>query len=77
MFVVSVITQYRILKFISMNVRETDMLRKPLAMIKLGTYDNVCRCSMDTSVLEVIDEMVRRNISSVPVVTPEGQYSYS
>ncbi len=70
--VTSVITQYRILKFISMNVRETDMLRKPLEMIKLGTYTEIVRCSMDSSVLDVVDIMVTKNISSVPVVTPEG-----
>lgn len=70
--VTSVITQYRILKFIAMNVKETDMLRKPLEMIKLGTYGNIVRCSMDTTVLDVIDEMVMKNISSVPVVTTDG-----
>ncbi|EXJ78500.1 hypothetical protein A1O1_08901 [Capronia coronata CBS 617.96] len=70
--VTSVITQYRILKFIAMNVKETDMLRKSLAMIKLGTYGNIVRCTLDTTVLDVIDEMVMKNISSVPVVTTEG-----
>ncbi|KAJ9604313.1 AMP-activated serine/threonine-protein kinase regulatory subunit [Cladophialophora chaetospira] len=70
--VTSVITQYRILKFISMNVKETDMLRKPLEMIKLGTYSDIVRCSMDSSVLDVVDIMVTKNISSVPVVTTEG-----
>ena len=74
--VTSVITQYRILKFISMNVRETDMLRKPLEMIKLGTYTEIVRCSMDSSVLDVVDIMVTKNISSVPVVTPEGMTPY-
>lgn len=73
MMVTSVITQYRILKFIAMNVKETEMLRKPLEMIKLGTYGNIVRCSMDTTMLDVIDEMVMKNISSVPVVTTEGE----
>lgn len=71
--VTSVITQYRILKFIAMNVKETDMLRKPLETIKLGTYGKIVRCSMDTTVLDVVDEMVTKNISSVPVVTTEGK----
>lgn len=71
--VVSVITQYRILKFISMNVRDTDMLRKPLSVIRLGTYEKIFRCSMDSTVLDVIDAMVQKNISSVPVTTTEGQ----
>ena len=52
--VTSVITQYRILKFISMNVRDTDILRKPLSVLKLGTYNNIVRCSMDSTVLDVM-----------------------
>ena len=72
--VTSVITQYRILKFIAMNVKETDMLQKPLGMIKLGTYTEIVRCSMDSSVLDVVDIMVTKNISSVPVVTTEGEF---
>lgn len=71
--VVSVITQYRILKFIAINVSETDKLRKPLKAIRLGTYENVFRCSMEATVLDVIDEMVTRNISSVPVCTTDGK----
>lgn len=72
--VVSVITQYRILKFIAINVPETEKLRKPLEWLKLGTYDNVFRCSMEATVLDVIDEMVTRNISSVPVCTTDGEF---
>lgn len=70
--VTSVITQYRILKFIAMNVRDYLLLRKPLSTLRLGTYENIVRCSMDSTVLDVIDEMVTRNISSVPVVTLDG-----
>lgn len=71
--ITSVITQYRILKFISMNVKETDMLKKPLEVIKLGTYTELVRCDMDSTVLDVVDTMVMKNISSVPVVTTEGK----
>jgi 5'-AMP-activated protein kinase, regulatory gamma subunit len=70
--VTSVITQYRILKFIAMNVRDYALLRKPLSTLRIGTYENIVRCSLDSTVLDVIDEMVTRNISSVPVVTFEG-----
>lgn len=75
--VTSVITQYRILKFIAMNVRDYHLLRKPLSMLKIGTYDNIVRCSLDSTVLDVIDEMVTRNISSVPVVTLDGMSAIS
>ena len=72
--VTSVITQYRILKFVAVNVVEyTQNLRKPLKDIKLGTYDHLVKCSMDSIVLDVIHWMVKHNISSVPIVTAEGR----
>jgi 5'-AMP-activated protein kinase, regulatory gamma subunit len=70
--VTSVITQYRILKFVAVNVGDTQNLRKPLKDIKLGTYNNLVKCSMDSIVLDVIHWMVKHNISSVPIVTAEG-----
>ena len=71
--VTSVITQYRILKFVAVNVGDTQNLRKPLKDIKLGSYGNLVKCSMDSIVLDVIHEMVKRSISSVPIVTSEGE----
>lgn len=70
--VTSVITQYRILKFVAVNVGDTAKLRKPLRTLKLGTFTNLCTASMDTSVIEVIHEMVKRSISSVPIVTSQS-----
>ena len=71
--VTSVITQYRILKFIAMNnAVHTHKLRKTLRELKLGTFTTLCRCSMDTAVLDVIHEMVTRGISSVPICTTDG-----
>lgn len=70
--VTSVITQYRILKFVAVNVGDTIKLRKPLRALHLGTFDNLCTVSMDTSVIEVIHEMVKRSISSVPIVTSQS-----
>lgn len=66
--VVSVITQYRILKFIAVNVTETEMLKKPVAEIGLGTYGNLQTANMDTPVIDVIHMMVKKSISSVPIV---------
>jgi len=70
--VVSVITQYRILKFVAVNVGETQKLRKPLKEIRLGTYDNVVTASMDTPVIDVLHRLVERSISSVPIINSEG-----
>jgi len=69
---VSVITQYRILKFVAVNVGETQKLRKPLKEIRLGTYDNVVTASMDTPVIDVLQRLVERSISSVPIINSEG-----
>lgn len=72
--VVSVITQYRILKFIAVNNEQnTVLLRKPVSEIGLGTYTNLATASMDSSVLDVIDIMVKHNISAVPIVDSENR----
>jgi CBS domain-containing protein len=66
--VVSVVTQYRILKFIAVNVNETELLKKSVQEIGLGTYGNVQTATMDTTVIDVIHMMVKNSISSVPIV---------
>ncbi|ROW02863.1 hypothetical protein VSDG_01869 [Cytospora chrysosperma] len=67
--VVSVITQYRILKFIAVNnEKNTVLLRKSLREIKLGTYTDLATADMNSSVLDVIQLMVKLNISAVPIV---------
>ena len=71
--VVSVITQYRILKFIAVNVRETSMLRKPLKDLKMGTYNNLATATMDTPVIDAVHMLVKHNISSIPIVDQTGK----
>lgn len=70
--VVSVITQYRILKFVSVNVKETQKLRKPLRDLNVGTRGNLKTCKMDTPVMDVIHEMAKTSISSVPILDDQG-----
>jgi len=70
--VLSVITQYRILKFVAVNVSDTQMLRRPLGELLIGTYDNLATASMDTPVIDVIHILVERSISSVPILNSEG-----
>ncbi|KJK68555.1 CBS domain protein [Aspergillus parasiticus SU-1] len=70
--VLSVVTQYRILKFVAVNVSDTQKLRRPLGEILLGSYENVATASMDTPVIDVIHILVERSISSVPIVNSEG-----
>lgn len=70
--VLSVVTQYRILKFVAVNVNDTQKLRKPLQELLIGTYDNIATASMDTPVIDVIHILVERSISSVPILNSEG-----
>ncbi|MCJ1258458.1 AMP-activated serine/threonine-protein kinase regulatory subunit [Lignoscripta atroalba] len=70
--VVSVVTQYRILKFVAVNVVETQYLRKPLKELNLGTYKNLETARMETPVIEVIHQLVQYNISSVPILNSDG-----
>ncbi|KAJ5909128.1 hypothetical protein N7495_001810 [Penicillium taxi] len=70
--VLSVITQYRILKFVAVNVPDTQKLRRPLRELLIGTYDNIATASMDTPVIDVIHILVERSISSVPILNSEG-----
>ncbi|KAI7181401.1 CBS-domain-containing protein [Hortaea werneckii] len=70
--VVSVVTQYRILKFVSVNVKETQSLKKPLWEIGVGTFQNLATATMDTPVMDVIHMLVKRDISSVPILDRDG-----
>ena len=73
-WVVSVITQYRILKFIAVNnEHNTVLLKKTVRELNLGTYTNLATTHMNNSVLDVIHQMVERNISCVPVVDDDNR----
>lgn len=71
--VVSVVTQYRILKFVAVNVSETQLLRKPLRHLKLGTYKHLQTATMETPVFDVIHQFVNNSISSVPILNTDGK----
>lgn len=70
--VVSVVTQYRILKFVAVNVKETQMLRKPLRDLNVGSYRDLATADMDTPVMDVIHMLVNKDISSVPILNQDG-----
>lgn len=70
--VVSVITQYRILKFISVNVKETQSLHMPLRDLNVGTYKDLATASMETPVMDCIHMLVKKSISSVPILDKDG-----
>lgn len=71
--VVSVVTQYRILKFVAVNVKETQKLRKPLKDLNVGTYEGLVTANMKSPVIDVIHMLVKHNISSVPILDKDGK----
>ncbi|KAF9946008.1 AMP-activated serine/threonine-protein kinase regulatory subunit [Mortierella alpina] len=70
--IVSVLTQYRILKFIAMNYQDEKTLRQPLSELKIGIYTDLAVADLSTPVMTVIDMFVKRRISSVPIVDDDG-----
>lgn len=67
--VVSVLTQYRILKFVALNCKETKMLLKPVKNIAaLGQRKDISTCTMNTPVIEVIHLLADKSVSSIPIV---------
>lgn len=72
--VISVITQYRILKFIAVNnEHNTVMLKKCVREVNLGSYTNLATVHMNSTVLDAIHMMVDRNISCIPIVDAENR----
>lgn len=72
--VVSVLTQYRILKFVALNCKETKMLLKPVKDIKsLNLAKEISTCTMSTPVIEVIHLLSEKSVSSIPVVDDQGK----
>ncbi|KAJ2913385.1 hypothetical protein MD484_g7022, partial [Candolleomyces efflorescens] len=86
--IVSVLTQYRLLKFISINcTKDIQQLNQSLRKLKIGTYVAsppsepkegpnayypLATASLDTAVFDVVHMFSERSISAVPIVDEEG-----
>ncbi|CCF55889.1 hypothetical protein KAFR_0A04540 [Kazachstania africana CBS 2517] len=70
--VVSVLTQYRILKFVALNCRETHFLKRPIGELNIISEQNVKKCRMTTPVIDVIQLLTQGGVSSIPIVDEEG-----
>ena len=71
--VISVMTQYRILKFVAVNMpRYTNMLKKKLYDLKLGTYEGIATASMEATIFDVISLMSDKGVASIPIVDSDG-----
>ncbi|GJJ13809.1 hypothetical protein Clacol_008066 [Clathrus columnatus] len=79
--VISVLTQYRLLKFIAINCKEITGLHLSLRKLNIGTYvtptpENryhpICWATMDTTVFDVVHMFSERGISAVPILDENG-----
>ncbi|KAF8843970.1 hypothetical protein BDN67DRAFT_944222 [Paxillus ammoniavirescens] len=86
--IVSVLTQYRLLKFISINcTREIQQLHLSLRKLKIGTYVSqpppetpeghnpywpIATATLNTPVLDVVHMFSERAISAVPIIDEDG-----
>jgi 5'-AMP-activated protein kinase regulatory gamma subunit len=71
--VISVMTQYRILKFVAVNLaRWTNLLQKKIGDLRLGTYDGIATASMESTIFDVISLMSESGVASIPIVDENG-----
>ncbi|KAF7320421.1 CBS-domain-containing protein [Mycena kentingensis (nom. inval.)] len=80
--IVSVLTQYRLLKFVAMNCpSEIQQLHHTLRRLKIGTYVNgsgltpfhpIATATLETPVYDVVQMFSTRQISAVPIVNEAG-----
>lgn len=85
--IVSIMTQYRLLKFISINcTKEVAQLHLPLRKLGIGTYVAdpkdapegsqpfwpLATATMSTPVFDVVHEFSGRGISAVPIIDEDG-----
>jgi CBS domain-containing protein len=71
--VVSVLTQYRILRFVALNCKQTHSMMVPLSKLGIGKYQDLATATMDTPVIEVIGRLTSLGVSSVPIVDEGGK----
>ncbi|KAL7323598.1 AMP-activated serine/threonine-protein kinase regulatory subunit [Mucor circinelloides] len=71
--IISVMTQYRLMKFIANNFQNTELLNIPLSKLNIGVYgESVATATMHTPVIDIIKTFAELNISAVPIIDEHG-----
>ncbi|KAJ2767546.1 AMP-activated serine/threonine-protein kinase regulatory subunit [Coemansia nantahalensis] len=71
--IVSVLSIYRILNFMAVNIDDKKKLRQhSLYEMQIGTYGDLVTSTMDASAIDVIRMFVDSNISVVPILDDNG-----
>lgn len=71
--VVSVLTQYRVLRFVALNCKETQFLKVSLRDLDIVTKGGIVSTTMDTPLTEVVTLLSSNGISALPVVDESGK----
>ncbi|KAJ3155571.1 AMP-activated serine/threonine-protein kinase regulatory subunit [Geranomyces variabilis] len=69
--IVSVVTQYKILKYLAANVSVTK-LNTQLRDLGIGTFTNLATATAQTPLIEVLNIFIDRKISAVPIIDDKG-----
>ncbi|KAJ2847208.1 AMP-activated serine/threonine-protein kinase regulatory subunit [Coemansia brasiliensis] len=71
--IVSVLSIYRILNFMAVNIDDKKKLKQhSLYDLEIGTYGDLITATMDVSVIDIIRMFVDNNISVVPILDDNG-----
>ncbi|KND00647.1 AMP-activated serine/threonine-protein kinase regulatory subunit SNF4 [Spizellomyces punctatus DAOM BR117] len=70
--VVSVVTQYKILKYLAANAPAVTKLDVTLKDLGIGTFENLATATATTPLITVLNLFIERKISAVPIVDDEG-----
>lgn len=71
--VISVLTQYRLLKFLAINTNnEVKLLTKTIGELQIYTKDDLVYCYMNSPMIDVIQLLTTNKISAIPIVDNQG-----
>ncbi|KAJ3126227.1 AMP-activated serine/threonine-protein kinase regulatory subunit [Nowakowskiella sp. JEL0407] len=69
--IVSVITQYKILKYLAANNNDEALMTKTLRELNIGTYTNLQVAYPNTPLIEILHMFISKKISAVPIVAED------
>ncbi|TPX77417.1 hypothetical protein CcCBS67573_g01323 [Chytriomyces confervae] len=72
--IVSVVTEFKILRHIAENYQDIPVARKTLRELGLGTYTNLKTATADTPLITVLNMFVKDKISAVPIQDEKGLF---
>ena len=70
--IVSVMTQYKILKFVAANSKRTTEMGRSVFELGIGRYSDLYTATLDTKLIDILQKLISKRISSVPIVDANG-----